>query len=419
MSRISTKQSEVQIRKWIRTILQEQRQSPEILKEYMNWGFTVTPDEMYDTFIGPFVDVLKVAKVATKDILSSAKLNLDMMFTLSPAKMDQAREKWKARKSKIDQEYQDVMKSTNEALETGDAALLSFMLNPAGFLGVKMAKNVPGAVKGTAQYLEDAGFDSKLAQTWGLTAGSTEPTKPNERGPLAGAVHDLAKLFFITHYAPPGTVMTEAEEEEKKASGDMVENVRDHLESLGILDKIEKDGAALAEDLLEMVEEIMKDVRGKFEALGPLYNATTSEELKAAIAQSKANGFDIGGGGAAALEAELVKSVESMIKDPSSREGLIKAAMDVKGEKVEKGKELPEVSDEDLRPEAEKIVFMQSKTSLQESIFEGVKQMKQTALEALMEDLPPEEDWPIISQSELGKQLIDTLKSAKDEIESA
>jgi hypothetical protein len=45
--------------------------------------------------------------------------------------------------------------------------------------------------------------------------------------------------------------------------------------------------------------------------------------------------------------------------------------------------------------------------------------MKQVALEAIMEVMPPEADWPIISQTEFGKQVMEALKSAKDEIESA
>ena len=101
MNENDKKLNEEQIRTWIRDIIRENSSTnPRVLLEYMNFGFTVTPQEGYDTFIGPFVDVLKVAKVAAKDILSSAKLNLDLLITFDTDKMKAHGEKWKARKSR-------------------------------------------------------------------------------------------------------------------------------------------------------------------------------------------------------------------------------------------------------------------------------------------------------------------------------
>jgi hypothetical protein len=412
---------EEQIRGWIRNILNEERDSP-ILLEYMNFGFSATPQEGYDTFIAPFVDVLKVAKVATKDILSSAKLNLDTLLTISPTKAKEAREKWKSRKKKIDDEYKEVMKSTDEALSGGDAQLIGFMLNPAGYFGAKLAQSAPGAVKGTAQYLEDAGFDSKLAKTWGLTAGASEPEKTKEKGPLAGALSDLTKLFFITHHAPPGQVLTEAEEEEK--AGDIVDKVREHFESLGILDKILVDGKELVGAKIEQIDELMDDIRGKFETLGPLYQATTAEEFMEALEKAKASGKDIGGGGVAALGAELKKSVDDMLQNPKSKESLIAAALKSQGKKVPKDGEdgdtdAPEVNEEALRKEAEKIIFMKSKQSLQEKIYEGIVQLKEEVTVAVMDDVPRESDWKLVSGSSLGKEFIDRVTAAIEEIKAA
>jgi hypothetical protein len=118
-----------------------------------------------------------------------------------------------------------------------------------------------------------------------------------------------------------------------------------------------------------------------------------------------------------------------MIQNPKSKETLIAAVMksqgkkvaEAEGEEVEAGKETntPEVDEEALRKEAEKIVFMQSKQSLQEKIYDGIVKLKEEVMETIMEDVPPESDWKIISGSELGKKLIEKISSAVEELKAA
>merc|ERR1712139_164979 len=97
--------------------------------------------------VSPFTDVLKVAKVATKDLLSIAKFNFDMITTLSPSKQAEARKKWEARNKGMESEWAEAMAPIDAAWEEGDAQLIAFMFNPAGFLGAKAL---------------DAGFDTAV-----------------------------------------------------------------------------------------------------------------------------------------------------------------------------------------------------------------------------------------------------------------
>jgi hypothetical protein len=335
-------------------------------------------------------------------------------------------EKWKARKSKIDAEYDAVMKSTTEALSTGDAALLAFMVNPVGFLSLKGAKAGVKATGGAAQFLEDAGISLPLAGLVGMTDKLTKPEDPEERGVIGGAIHGLAKLFFIAHHAPEGNVLAEAEEEEKeekeKPTGDLESGLRELFEETGLLSKIETDAKELVAAKIEVVDTVMDDLRGRFEALSPLYKATTAEEFVKAIEAANSGGHDIGGGGLGALGAELKKSVDSMIANPESKETLVAAVLKSQGKKMPKpdsGEEVPEVEEEALRKEAEQIVFMQSKQDTQDKIFNGVSDMKKVALETIQEDLPPEGDWEAMTATPTGEALVDKVKGAIAEIKSA
>ena len=179
---MNKKQNEEQVRKWIRRIIQENRNQPNkpLLLEF-GWSY-VTPNEMADTWIKPFANVFKVAKVAAKDITSSAKLNLDLLLTFDPDKMEKHHDNWAKRISSIDAEYAKVMEPVNAALDTGDAALVGFMLNPAGFLGAKLVAKGVSSVPTAIKDLQDVGFDMKLASALVGGGASADGQAP----PLSG-----------------------------------------------------------------------------------------------------------------------------------------------------------------------------------------------------------------------------------------
>ena len=97
-------QEEIKFRKWVQSILieeavhQRSASDPDVLVEYMSLLLEdgVSGDPI-GAFLDPFKDVLKVAKVAVKDLASIAKFNFDMITTLSPSKQKEAREKWENR----------------------------------------------------------------------------------------------------------------------------------------------------------------------------------------------------------------------------------------------------------------------------------------------------------------------------------
>ncbi len=430
MNNRAKKQNEEQVRRWIRNIIKEDRQyqNRPLLMEF-GWSY-VTPSAMADTWIKPFANVFKVAKVAAKDITSSAKLNLDLLLTFDPDKMEKHHDNWAKRKSSIDAEYAKVMEPVNAALSTGDAALIGFMLNPAGFLGARLVAKGISSVPTAIKDLQDVGFDMKMAAALAGTGAATSNTlggdDGKEPGVIGGTLKKLAKLFFIAHHAPSGDVLFEAEEEEKKPSGDMESGMEEYLEELGILDKIQSDANGLVNAKIEIINDVMDESRTKFEILDGIYQADSAEKFKASLEKAKSSDIDVGGGGLAAVGKELAANVDKMLKNPETKKAMIAAVLEKAGKKVSEAEatedkgpgDAPkeEVNEDELRKHVEQVVFMQSKQALQEKIYDGVREMSDAALKVVMEDIPPEDEWDLISGSSAGRKMIDAIKSAIKEI---
>ncbi len=64
-------------------------------------------------------------------------------------------------------------------------------------------------------------------------------------------------------------------------------------------------------------------------------------------------------------------------------------------------------------------MFSVSKQSLQEKIYEGIVQLKEEVTVAVMDDVPRESDWKLVSGSSLGKEFIDRVAAAIEEIKAA
>ena len=112
------------------------------------------PGPLLKAFVEPFTDVFKTAVAGVKSIASDVATSLRVGFetiitTIFPfisADYQKIFERRDERMEKIRSEYSDVFERTDEALK-GDAQLLAFMINPAGYLAGKAAMNAPAATK--------------------------------------------------------------------------------------------------------------------------------------------------------------------------------------------------------------------------------------------------------------------------------
>ena len=234
---------EIKFRKWIQAILVEEAiyekasQDPSVLVKYIALTEGGVTGDPIGAFLDPFKDVLQVAKVAVKDLASVAKFNFDMITTLSPSKQKAAMEKWENRNKALESEWGKAMEPIDKVWDTSDMKLIGFMVNPAGYLGAQMAMKGLDTAEGSIELLDDAGiaipFVTKFVR--GDEAGKTSGKVDDKKGKGDGVVDvlgtgkkllgDMAKLFFIAHHAPTGTLISE-----NKGSG-AAEGVKQYMDN--------------------------------------------------------------------------------------------------------------------------------------------------------------------------------------------
>jgi hypothetical protein len=111
--------------------------------------------DLYDAFIGPWVDVFKTAVGKTKEVTRTAWTAVDVVIGtvltsvipgLGRTYEDAFEEEQKDLK-KIRDQYKDVYDKTDSALASTDAAVLAFMASPALVIGKMAADKSPAVAK--------------------------------------------------------------------------------------------------------------------------------------------------------------------------------------------------------------------------------------------------------------------------------
>lgn len=424
---------ELKIRRWINKILVEENfQSFENSNASFNRGVMLeysdgTPNVLA-AFVDPFKDVLKVAKVATKDLLSTTKFVWDRVFAITPSAKEEARKKWKDRKKSLEGEWKDAMAPVKETLSSPTAQIAGFMLNPTGFLAAGFVKKGVKTAKATKEVLEDSGW---------LKGGAGEKeTKQRKREEESGVVdvlgtgkklvQDLAKMFFLAHHERSGPMLSEKDntkDEKEQDSNNIIDGVKEYIkETPGLEDKLIKAANEVFEAKKQHVDEISKLFEEQMVLINGLSNAQDLDSFLSAINVANQKGVELGGSGLENFRKTIDDGVKKVLSNPKSREEFAKEYLTQKGEKVSKEdlkEKLSKVSDKDLKPTIEKIIFMDSKANLQKKLFVGTKELKEQIKKEILDETPPKEDWSLVSQSELGKKYIDMLNAAIKKVNDA
>ncbi len=431
-------QEEIKFRKWVQSILVEEAvhqkslNNPDVLVEYMSLlvedGVSGDP---IAAFLDPFKETLQVAKVAVKDLASIARFNFELITTLSPSKQKAARERWENRNKALESEWGKVMEPIDKTLDTGDFQLIAFMVNPAGFLGAKLASKGLDTVEGSINLLDDAGWGIPFVTKFvrgdeaGKTSGKVDDKKDGVVDVLGTGkklLGDLTKLFFIAHHAPAGPMISE------NKGGGGVEGVKQYMDKMPGLEKSILDDAKEAVDAKKQhVSEIMQAFEGQMKMLTGLAAAADLKSFVAVIDTAAQEGVDIGGAGLSTFQSEIDANVQKILSDPKAREKFVKTFLEEQGEKIpepdpndpEGTSAIPEVPDDKLIPQIEKTVFMDSKTSVQEQLFSGTESLKSQVEKEIMVGVPPENTWGVMSQTDLGKEYIGAVKGAIQKVRNA
>ncbi len=427
-SNYTTRNREEQVRMWIRRILSEARAREEVSMLVEERRLITEDEALYNTFVAPFADVLKATALAGQDILSAVRLQIDMLFTLDPKKMDAAMKRFDERSAKIDAKWKPLMDATDAALTTGDAGLVAFVMSPQYFLGAKVAKGAYEKTGDIYQYLDEAGLTIPLMgmlpgfkpprETPEKTTTSDKGTKVDILGTAKGVLQGLADIFFIAHHAPPGPLMTEAEDEKeeepkKKGTGNFEEDLARFFEETGLDKEFEKSSKEMIETQKEYIEEVMEAAKLQLEAVTLLGQASDVESFNEALSKLTEAGVDLQASGADKVEGE----VEKAAKELASSEEFLKTTAEEKGKSAKEG-EKPEISEEEALEAARKVAFNNAKQNLQKQLVDGIDVLKKSVLEELAKTAPPKEDLDAIKNSPAGKEYAKMLEDAKAEVDS-
>jgi hypothetical protein len=416
---------EEQVRGWIRNILREMRAQDEIKQINEDMRLLVEDEALYNTFVAPFTDVLKATALAGQDILSAVRLNVQMLFTLDPDKMDKILGEYDQRHAAIEAKWKPLMDATDAALTSGDAGLVAFVLSPQMYLGAKLGKAAYEKTGDIYQYLDEAGMTiplmgmlpgyKKPKETGsGGTTTSDKGTTINLLGTAKGVLKGLADIFFIAHHAPTGPLLAEAEEEvkeeekpEKKGSGNFEEDLVKFFEETGLDKEFEKSTSEILEAKKEHVDQVMAVAELQLEAITLLGQAADVESFQEAFEKLAEAGVDLQASGVDKVEGEVQKAAQKLAE---SDEFIKQIASENPGAKKD---EEPQASEEEVLEAAMKVSFNNAKQNLQKQLVGGIDTLKKSTLEELDRNTPDKAEMAMIKKSSGGKELAKILEDSK------
>lgn len=394
---------EIFVRKQIRKILREQL-------EDVTWGDIVPPSgqEFYDTFIGPFVDVYNVTKVAFKDTADSILSVVEAVFTFDPAKKKVLMDKFRKKRDMYKQEMSAAMKTTDEALSSPDANLIMFMMNPGAWIGAEMVREAADVATPFTDYAADK--FGNMGQMMGIGSDYVPPPKGGGGGggPISGLMGDLKSLFF-----GPDMTMTTADlgqiGQGAPVSGIAGGPVR--VEGLDEIDELER-----------ILKEGDDEGKGKEKNKGPLMKDMPEEDVKSAVEDWLSNS-----GAGEKIESyaqELISSKKAEAEEVKEQyvgviEGLNAVSQAQSLEEIAQIVPQLEKGGIDLKPQLAEVEQMIQEQ--QDSVKAGgdeakeiIDQLRKTPDgKALPEDTPVETWFPLIEKSTIAAAFANAVDGAK------
>lgn len=414
------------------------------------------------------VDAFEMAKVAFKDVLSSAVYTFDVFTAENLEEIEAAKKNFQARKERIADEYANAFSKIQENMGPDFRAAV-FLMAPNYYIGTKFALEGPVAYKGMVEYLRDAGVEIKdepqryspdadnydrmlsRAQEDSLMGRTTKLGSNVDFGKISkDIIASLNKKTGVSGTASESRfsdlpiIVEESEKEGKKSPGsDFIQRAMKRVE-----DAIKEAGpevfvkAGGAEKMLKEVEAEYKGyvslLNAHLAGVAELSKAQNLEQAKQALSKMGKGAIKIEGIGpddekkVEAAAAEMVK----VAKEEGKTEELLKSA-NMKPLKPTAGEKKPaseaEVSQEDqhLLTAARKVAMQNAISKLVDTFTDPAKagedgkkylaqlnSARQKFLQEFMKNVR-KEDVEILKQSENGKKFLATIQKGKSEISKA
>lgn len=375
---------------------------------------------LYSTFVEPFTDAVSAIKLGTQDILNQASLAWTTFFSISPKKLEEAREKYEERRDKIAEKWKPIMDRSVKALQRGDADLLALAFAPGLTLAAATTQAAVSAAGGTVKFLGDAGWKVPLLSGLGFTIDIDEKPDSDTSSSSSGGneekslLQKLAGLFYIEHAWLSGELITEGVILEQEESGNFKEELNNWLLTTGVAAKFEETAMELIDANEEAVKSIVDEVLAKMEILNKMSQAKDLEEFTAAVEEAERSGVEI-----QINSEELKKKVEDSAKELIKTPEYEKSVSDLaskKGMDAEKQTEKPE---SEKIEDASKTVFIQMKKDFDDKVQEQIEELKSVSLEAVSQYEPDDENKSKIRTTKLGLRFLKIFDDAKLSIKNS
>lgn len=370
---------------------------------------------LYSTFVQPFTDVLSSAALAGQDILNSVKLLWDTFWTLSPEKLDKIHDDFTARKGKIAEKWKPIVDRSQQALATGDAGLVLFMMNPPLYLATDSLGKAVQAGSSVSQYLSGAGLKIPLLSSvmdmsllddvdTSISRGTSTSSKPpKEKSFLA----KLAGLFYLENSWREGELILEKEEVKNLQPADPVspeKAVDDFLRKTGVLKELEKSAEELISSSKAYVDSILLESEPKIKLMKYVLEASNLKDFSRVMKTYESENSSTDIVNYSKIEDEINDGAEKLIKSEDFKEILEK---DLGSEIFENMSEVEKLD------YAKKIVFINQKKNLDEKMSQGIKDLKNQVITILESEEPDAKTRPLLSKSKNGIKLIKVYDDAK------
>lgn len=421
---------------------------------------------LYTTFIQPFKDVVDAVGLTGQDILNSVKLNLDLLFTISPKKMDEALKGFDERKAKIEEKWGPIMERTQSALANADADLMAMVFAPHVFLATTALQKGYEASGNLGKALGDAGFKVPFAAAiLGYTPDETPArdtaAKAKSGEKEKGILGKMMSLFYVENTWREGDLILEKEEEKKKTDKPspppLDKALEDYLEISGMKDKFAADADEMLDSTLKSLEgedspladgvvqlAVTKKISevSNMEDFENIFNMARDENLDlketgiedfkkeiddgvAKLMQSDDFKREVAGVAAKSKEDDKKGETPGEGKAPPAEEkveesSLIEAEIETpegstpEGESAEE--EVPEVPEDKLRKAAENVIFNNAAQNMRSKAAEAVPKM-QEQLEGYLEKVsPPPGTLEVIKTDARGAEINKLVSDFKKKI---
>jgi hypothetical protein len=391
----------------------------------MSGRYAMSSNQIWQGFIAPWLNVLKIAKLEAQKTLARALTFLRVITTFNREKLQNIMANHKDRMKSLD----DKTKTLLDAYPvSSDVAALAFILNPGAYIASKI--DVAGTAKATAEWFREAGFGDF---TPGEISNPDRNTialarKREQSGLIRKALRGLNSLF-MAGYDPQGFVLVEQDEPEEKEKVLPFEE-RDYsktsLSEEGFNSIISAGGglSGIKEAQAQMLEDAnsflsASDSASKLiEILSSISEVTDLEQYIEFLEKIQQISPEVGVPSKSEVESALDSDVKKLKSQKGAEEETAKIILSKKGIEKPSEEEISSVTKEEKDQEVMSVAFGNILSRLKMSAVESAKEIYENHTQ-LYNELYPEagdqESKVILDKSEYGS----ILNSAKENLEKA